>query len=54
MLSMDTYSDPDRHARARDKKREKREQDRRMRGNRSVFEIQKAVVKRAKKAREGN
>jgi hypothetical protein len=39
----------DRHAAARDKKSEKRAMMRRMRGNRSVFEIEKAVVSRAAK-----
>lgn len=48
MYDMDDF---DRHASQRDKKREKRVIDRLMRGNRSVFEIQKAIVKRGKKAK---
>lgn len=45
MKDYSQYGD-DRHANARDRKREKREQDARMRGNRSVFEMQKAQAKR--------
>ena len=42
----------DRHANQRDRKRDKRQRDKLMRGNRSVFEIQKAIVKRGREARE--
>lgn len=38
----------DRHANARDRKRERAMEQKTMRGNRSVFEIQKAIVKRGK------
>jgi hypothetical protein len=46
------YQSADRHASQRDRKRAKREQDARMRGNRSVFEMQKAQVKRDKRTIE--
>lgn len=42
----------DAHAKAREIKRVKRERARRMRGNRDVYEIQKAMIKRARDARE--
>lgn len=42
----------DRHADKRDRKRDKRVKSSLMRGNRSVFEIQKAIVKRGRQARE--
>jgi hypothetical protein len=42
----------DRHANQRDKKRERRQTNKLMRGNRSVFEIQKAIEKRGREARE--
>ena len=42
----------DRHANARDRKRERAKEAKVMRGNRSVFEIQKAIVKRGRKARQ--
>lgn len=53
MAGMKDYNraDGDRHANQRDKKRDKRMQQRLMRGNRSVFEIQKAIVKRGKEAK---
>ena len=46
MKDYSEYQSSDRHANQRDRKREKREQDKRMRGNRSVFEMQKAQRKR--------
>lgn len=39
----------DKHANARDRKRARREIDGRMRGNRSVFEIEKAILKRSQR-----
>ena len=42
----------DRHANQRDRKKAARERDARMRGNRSVFEIEKAIAKRGREARE--
>lgn len=42
----------DKHADKRDRKRAKAEKARLMRGNRSVFEIQNAIVKRANQARK--
>lgn len=43
---MHTYEMTDRHAAARDKKRERREAQRLMRGNRSVFTMAEAQRKR--------
>ena len=37
------------HASSRDRKKERKEIDRRMRGNRSVFTIQETIIKRARK-----
>ena len=42
----------DKHASNRDKKLEKRVTQKLMRGNRSVFEMEKSIVKRGKKTRE--
>jgi hypothetical protein len=42
----------DRHANARDRKRDKSRHQDAMRGKRSVFEVQKAIVKRGRQARE--
>ena len=41
----------DRHANARDRKYAAKLREKTMRGNRSVFEIQKAIVKRGKAAK---
>lgn len=41
----------DRHANARDRKRKRAIEKKAMRGNRSVFEIQKAIVKRSREAK---
>lgn len=41
----------DRHANARDRKAKRAKTNKVMRGNRSVFEIQKAIVKRGREAR---
>lgn len=41
----------DRHANQRDRKLAKRKDSDALRGKRSVFEIQKAIVKRARKAK---
>ena len=43
----------DRHANARDRKRKAKREGRAMRGDRSVFVIAQAIVKRGRAAREG-
>lgn len=48
------YQDADGHANSRDRKNKRKHQDRLMRGNRSVFEIQKAQAKRDRNTRKGN
>lgn len=42
---------PDRHSNARDRKRKNAIEKKHMRGNRSVFEIQKGIVARGRKAK---
>lgn len=46
---MSTHTD--RHANARDRKREKARTSKAMRGNRSVFVIQDTIIKRGKAAK---
>ena len=50
MKDYSSYSDE--HASYRDKKREKKLTEKLMRGNRSVFEMEKSIVKRSKQTRK--
>ena len=47
-----TSTTTDRHANARERKRKRALENKTMRGSRLLFEVQRAVVKRGRKARK--
>jgi hypothetical protein len=51
MVDKDYSQYQDRHSTYRDRKLEKRSRQKLLRGNRSIFEVEKAIVKRGRDAR---